>query len=210
MHKACCREGYVFCCWTSSFKFLVRAKEEGSVSLLYSRRIQRTLEYFHEVNLQCNIVREIWFATQGVELRCRLVLVEPSGSVPFLTCLVEMERSGAISQNRVFAPDLEPMHSKNLSELNRSCFFHRFCHPAALLMPTKTASSCPVATALCPSVEIQLERRPSCSRKEVCALLVACGAHVDEARPVDFTLSPACLSVFMSARSLSSAGRPFI
>jgi hypothetical protein len=152
MHKACCREGYVFCCWTSSFKFLVRAKEEGSVSLLYSRRIQRTLEYFHEVNLQCNIVREIWFATQGVELRCRLVLVEPSGSVPFLTCLVEMERSGAISQNRVFALDLEPMHSKNLSELNRSCFFHRFCHPAALLMPTKTASSCPVATVLCPAV----------------------------------------------------------
>jgi hypothetical protein len=49
-------------------------------------------------------------------------MVEPSGSVLFLGCLVEMEESGVIPQKRIFGPDPELAGSKKLVKPNGSHF----------------------------------------------------------------------------------------
>jgi hypothetical protein len=85
----------------------------------------------------------------------RWCLVELNGFVSFLICLIEIEWSGTIPQNRIFALDSEPTRSKILPESDRSCFFCRFRHQ-------QLSRALPCS---CPAHRATMERRSSCSRK---------------------------------------------
>jgi hypothetical protein len=60
-------------------------------------------------------------------------LVERSGSIPLLRCLVEMESSGVVPQKRIFSQDAETADSKKSAEPTRSCLLRHF--PIAPFLP---------------------------------------------------------------------------